>query len=58
MVYTNHKGADQPHIQCLFACYMDGTMLLDLFYSKVKFGNVGFSTGKQWIFQKLLQPVT
>ena len=30
---------------------------LDLFYGKV-FVNVGFSIGKQWIFQKLLQPVT
>ena len=34
---------------------------LDLFYCKVKFGNLGFSMGKkwqQWIFQRLLQPVT
>ena len=33
---------------------------LDLFYGKVKFGNLGFFYGKkwkQWIFQKLLQPV-
>ena len=27
-------------------------------YSKVKFGYLGLSMGKQWIFQKLLQPVT
>ena len=33
---------------------------LDLFYGKVKFGNLGLFYGKkwkQWIFQKLLQPV-
>ena len=34
---------------------------LDLFYGKVKFGNLGFSIGKSensGFFQKLLQPVT
>ena len=33
---------------------------LDLFYGKIKFGCLGFSMGKSenWIFQKLLQPVS
>ena len=34
---------------------------LTFFYGKVKFGNLGFlyrKNWKQWIFQKLLKPVT
>ena len=34
---------------------------LDLFYGKIKFGNISFSIGKiekKWIFLKLLKPVT
>ena len=38
----------------------DPGVTLTYFTARVKFGNLGFSMGKsekQWIFQKLLQPV-
>ena len=41
--------------------YLRSMSFLDLGPRKCTFGNLGFSMGKsekQWIFQKLLQPVT
>ena len=44
----------------IIVCSNDGWSDLDLFYGKAKFGKLGLSigkNGKQWIYQKLLQPV-
>ena len=54
-------GMQHRTTQVIQSLYIWSTSVdLDLFYGKVKFGNLGFSIGKRenWIFQKLLQPVT
>ena len=39
---TWHVASGTQALQSLYKCFVD----LDLFYSKVKFGNLGFSLGK------------
>ena len=55
-------GMEHRGLQPIIVCSNDDPGVnLDLFYGKVKFGNLGFSIGKtenSRFFQKLLKPVT
>ena len=61
MFYIFKLGMQHGGLKLYKVCIYGDPVDLDLFYGKVKFGNLGFSIGKSVnsrFFQKLEMPVT